>query len=70
MTPKLWLLGVLVGIVVLIWLGQVFGRGTSRPLAARFTASRPNARAIGTEAIDIHALKGDMKRNAALGERP
>ena len=70
MTPKLWLMGVLVGIVVLIWLGQVFGRGKSRPLAARFAAARPNARAIGTEAIDIDAFKGDMKRNAALGERP
>jgi hypothetical protein len=69
-TPKLWFLVVLVGIVVLIWLGQRFGRGTSRPLAARFVATRPNARAIGTEAIDIDAFTGDMKRNAALGERP
>ncbi len=70
MAPKLWFLLVLVGILALIWLGQVLRGGTTRPLTARFAASRPKPRAIGTEAIDIDGFKGDMKRNAALGERP
>lgn len=70
MTPKLWFLLVLVGIVGLIWLGQVFGGGKSRPLTARFAADRSKPRDLGTEAIDIDSFKSDMKRNAAWGERP
>lgn len=70
MAPKLWFLMVLVGIVALIWLRQERRVGKTRPLAARFAADRPKPRALGTEAIDIDGFKGDMKRNAALGECP
>lgn len=70
MAPKPWFLLVLVGIIALIWLGQVLRGSKARPLAARFAADRPKPRALGTGAIDIDGFKGDMKRNAALGERP
>jgi len=69
-TPKLWFLAVLLGIVALVWLSQMRRRGRYRPLAPREEPKVPDHKPeLGTEAIDHASFAAAMARNDALTRR-